>query len=61
VKRLSDETVRIIAMPDTRERFLKQGANPSAAGSAAFGQLHKHEYEYARLSKVVQESDITPQ
>ena len=59
VKRMADETVRIVALQDTRERFLKGGANPSAHGAEAFAKLQRD--EYARLSKVVQEAEITPQ
>ena len=59
VKRLSDETVRLVAAPDTRERFLKQGADPRAEGAEAFRKLQ--ESEYARLSRVVREANISPQ
>jgi tripartite-type tricarboxylate transporter receptor subunit TctC len=59
VKRLADETVRIVALSDTRERFLKQGADPRAEGSEAFRRLKQA--EYARLNQVVREANITPQ
>ena len=59
VKRLADETVRIAGLADTRERFLKGGAEPRAEGAAAFAKLQQE--EYARLGKVVREADITPQ
>ncbi len=59
VKRLSDETVRLVGLADTRERFLKQGADPRAEGAEAFRKLQ--ESEYARLSRVVREANISPQ
>ena len=46
-------------MQDTRERFLKQGADPRAEGADAFRKLN--EDEYARLSRVVREANITRQ
>lgn len=59
VKRLADETVQIVATADTKERFLKQGADPRAAGPDAFTKLLSD--EYTRLGKVVREAGVTPQ
>jgi tripartite-type tricarboxylate transporter receptor subunit TctC len=59
VDRLSAETVKIVAMADTKERFLKQGADPRAEGAAQFAKLMRD--EYARLAKVVKEAGVTPQ
>jgi len=59
VDRIAGETVRIVGAADTRERFLKQGAEPRAAGSDAFAKLMRD--ENTRLAKVVREAGVTPQ
>jgi tripartite-type tricarboxylate transporter receptor subunit TctC len=57
VERLADETVRIVALSDTRERSL--GADPRAEVSQAFRKLKQA--AYAHLHQVVRAADITPQ
>ena len=59
VNRVSKDVVRIVAMPDTQERFLRQGAEARAAGPDAFAKLQRE--EYARLSAVVRDAGVTPQ
>jgi tripartite-type tricarboxylate transporter receptor subunit TctC len=59
IKRLADETVKIVGMTDTKERFLKQGADPRAAGPESFSKLLSD--EYTRLGRIVREAGVTPQ
>jgi len=59
VDRIASEAVKIVGTADTRERFLKQGAEPRAAGADAFAKLMRE--ENARLAKVVREAGVTPQ
>lgn len=59
VNRLSAEIVRIVGLADTRDRFLRQGAEPRAAGPAAFAKLQVE--EVARIGKVVRDAGVTPQ
>lgn len=59
VNRLSTEIIKIVNTADTRERFLRQGAEPRAAGPAAFHKMMSE--EVARLSKVVRDAGVTPQ
>jgi tripartite-type tricarboxylate transporter receptor subunit TctC len=59
VNRLSTEIIKIVGMADTRERFLRGGAEPHAAGPEAFRKLLSD--EVTRLSKVVRDAGVTPQ
>jgi len=59
VNRLSADVIKIVNMPDTQERFLRQGAEARAAGPQAFAKLQRD--EYARLSAVVRDAGVTPQ
>jgi tripartite-type tricarboxylate transporter receptor subunit TctC len=59
VNRLSTEIIKIVNMPDTRDRFLRQGAEARAAGPEAFRTMMSE--EVVRLSKVVRDAGVTPQ
>jgi tripartite-type tricarboxylate transporter receptor subunit TctC len=54
--KLHGEIDRVLAQPDTRELLLKQGAEPTPMGAAAFEQLLRN--EYARWGKVIREARI---
>jgi tripartite-type tricarboxylate transporter receptor subunit TctC len=54
VARLNAEVVRIVKMPDTRERFLSLGAEPLGSTPEAFGAFFRS--EVVKWGKVVKQS-----
>jgi tripartite-type tricarboxylate transporter receptor subunit TctC len=54
IDRLNIETVKIIKLPDTRERFLSLGAEPVGSTPAEFGNFFKA--EVVKWGKVVESS-----
>jgi tripartite-type tricarboxylate transporter receptor subunit TctC len=54
IERLNAETVKIIRLPETRERFLSLGAEPVGSTPAEFGSFFKA--EVAKWGKVVKTS-----
>jgi tripartite-type tricarboxylate transporter receptor subunit TctC len=54
VSRINSEVVRILKLPDTRERFLALGAEPLGSTAEQFGAFFKS--EVAKWAKVVQAS-----
>ena len=54
VDRLNAEIVKIVKLPETRERFLSLGAEPAGTSAAEFGAFFKN--EVAKWAKVVKES-----
>jgi tripartite-type tricarboxylate transporter receptor subunit TctC len=54
IDRLNAETVKIIKLPDTRERFLSLGAEPVGSTPAEFGNFFKA--EVVKWGKVVESS-----
>ena len=56
VDRLNRELVRIVAMPDVREKFLAQGAEPETMSPAAFERFIRA--EIAKWGKVIRDAKI---
>ena len=56
IDRLNAETVKIIKLPDTRERFLSLGAEPVGGTPAEFGKFFRS--EVAKWGKVVKASGV---
>jgi tripartite-type tricarboxylate transporter receptor subunit TctC len=56
VARLNAELVRIMLLPDIRERFTQQGIDPETSTPEQFGRLIRD--EYARWTKVIRASGI---
>ena len=56
VDRLNRELVRIVAMPDVREKFLAQGAEPETMSPAAFERFIRT--EIAKWGKVIRDAKI---
>jgi tripartite-type tricarboxylate transporter receptor subunit TctC len=54
VDRLNGEIVKIVKLPETRERFLSLGAEPAGTSAAEFGAFFRN--EVAKWGKVVKES-----
>jgi tripartite-type tricarboxylate transporter receptor subunit TctC len=54
INRLNAEIVKILKLPDTRERFLALGAEPVGSTAGEFGAFFKN--EVAKWAKVVKES-----
>jgi tripartite-type tricarboxylate transporter receptor subunit TctC len=54
IDRLNAETVKILKLPDTRERFLALGAEPVGDTPAEFGSFFRN--EVAKWAKVVKSS-----
>ena len=54
VDRLNTEIVKIVKLPETRERFLSLGAEPAGTTAAEFGAFFRN--EVAKWAKVVKES-----
>ena len=59
VDRLNREIVRIVAMPDVREKFLAQGAEPETLSPAAFERFIRA--EIAKWGKVIRDAKIQPE
>jgi tripartite-type tricarboxylate transporter receptor subunit TctC len=57
IDRLNAETVKILKLPDTRERFLSLGAEPVGSTPAEFGRFFRN--EVAKWGKVVKSSGAT--
>jgi tripartite-type tricarboxylate transporter receptor subunit TctC len=50
--RLHDETMKILAMPDVRQKLLGLGGEPGALTSAQFAAMNRDDYErFGRLVK----------
>jgi tripartite-type tricarboxylate transporter receptor subunit TctC len=59
VARLHAETVRILALPDVRQRFATEGATPLGNSPEEFAeQIRK---DHARWAKVARDANIKPQ
>jgi len=56
VDRLNAEIVRIMALPDIRNRFTQLGVDPTSGTPDAFGTLIRE--EYARWTKVIRAANI---
>jgi tripartite-type tricarboxylate transporter receptor subunit TctC len=56
VSRLNAETVKLMALPDIRERFAQQAIDPETSTPEQFGKLIRE--EYARWSKVIRTRGI---
>lgn len=56
VTRLNADIVRILQQPDTRERFVRQGAEPVFGTPEQFQSLMRS--EYARFQRVIKDSGI---
>ena len=56
IDRLNAETVKIIKLPETRERFLSLGAEPVGGTPAEFGKFFRS--EVAKWGKVVKASGV---
>jgi len=54
IERLHAETVKIVKLPDTRERFLSLGAEPVGSTPSEFGAFFRN--EVAKWAKVVKAS-----
>ena len=59
VARLHDETVRIMRLPEVRDRFVQLGVDPETGSSEAFAKLIAD--EFARWSKVIRTANIKVQ
>jgi tripartite-type tricarboxylate transporter receptor subunit TctC len=59
VERLNKEVVRILALPDVREKLLLQTIVPVSSTSAAFGDFVRHDVE--RWRRVVDAAGIKPE
>jgi tripartite-type tricarboxylate transporter receptor subunit TctC len=56
VQKLNAEVVKILAMPDVRERFLAQGVEPVGSTPEQFGEHIRG--QMAKWSKVVQDAGV---
>jgi tripartite-type tricarboxylate transporter receptor subunit TctC len=56
IARLNREIVRIMALPDVREKFAQQGVDPASSSPEEFAQLIRD--EVARWSKVIRGAGI---
>jgi tripartite-type tricarboxylate transporter receptor subunit TctC len=56
VQRLNEELVKIVAMPDTTEKFKAAGAEPTTSSPRQFAELLKS--DTARWAKVIKEAKI---
>jgi tripartite-type tricarboxylate transporter receptor subunit TctC len=54
INRLNAEIVKILKLPETRDRFLALGAEPVGSTAEQFGAFFKN--EVAKWAKVVKES-----
>ena len=59
VQKLNAEVVRILAMPDVRERFLAQGVEPVGGTPEQFGEHIRA--QMAKWAKVVQDAGVKPE
>jgi len=59
IDRLNAEIVRVIALPDVRERFMAQGLEPQSSTPAEFTAYMKSEID--RWTKVVKAAGIKPE
>ena len=59
VTRLHEETVRIMRLPEVRDRFVQLGVEPATSSPEAFGKLIAD--EFARWSKVIKTANIKVQ
>lgn len=59
IGKLNADIIKVLKDPDTRERFLKQGAEPSFGSPEDFLKLQREEYE--RIAKLVKDIGIKPQ
>jgi tripartite-type tricarboxylate transporter receptor subunit TctC len=52
VERLNKETVRVLGMPDVREKLIAQGIDPMSSSAEAFGDFVRRDLEkWARVAK----------
>jgi tripartite-type tricarboxylate transporter receptor subunit TctC len=59
IARLHAETVRILALPDVRQRFATEGATPLGNSPEEFAeQIRK---DHARWARVAKDAGIKPQ
>ena len=56
IKRVNQETARVIASPDVKEKFLNTGVEPISSSPEQFGNIVKS--EMVRLGKVIKEANI---
>jgi len=56
VQKLNAETLRILAMPDVRERFLAQGVEPAGGTPEQFGEHIRT--QMAKWAKVVADAGV---
>lgn len=56
VERLNRDVVKVMAMPDVRERYVQQGVDPQTNTPAEFAQVIRD--DYARWSKVIRAANI---
>jgi tripartite-type tricarboxylate transporter receptor subunit TctC len=56
IQKLNSETLRILAMPDVRERFLAQGVEPAGGTPEQFGEHIRA--QMAKWSKVVADAGV---
>jgi tripartite-type tricarboxylate transporter receptor subunit TctC len=56
VQKLNAECLRILAMPDVRERFLSQGVEPRGSTPAEFAEHIRS--QMAKWSKVVRDAGV---
>lgn len=59
IGKLNADVIKVLKDPDTRERFLKQGAEPSFGSPQDFLKLQREEHE--RIAKLVKDIGIKPQ
>ena len=59
VKRLNEETVRLMNSPDGRERFLKAGAEPTSSTPEELSAVVKS--EMTRIGKLIRDAGIRPE
>ena len=59
IRRLNQEIVRVLNMPDVRQKILETGVEPNGNSPEEFAALIKS--DLAKLSKVVKEAGIKPQ
>lgn len=58
-RKLTDDLLKVMAMPDARDRIEKAGQTPSPAGAEEFGRLIRADFE--RWRKVVSAAGIKPE
>ena len=59
VTRLNSEIAKVLARPDTRERFAAQALEPGAMSAEQYGDYIKAEAE--KYGRLIREAGITPQ